>query len=162
MKGVLMRPKLKLTAQQVARAGEHLVAAEIHLRGGYAAMFTGNMPGVDLLASDTARTRTVHLQVKTRTSGSWHSNTRRARRREPIEDETTFWVLVDLLPERPEFYVIPNWWIEDAMFKDYQAYLARHGGKRPVSPESTHIGIGTALVAEWKERWDLLGILPTP
>src|SRR5205823_2922119 len=59
-----MEIRPKLTGQQVARVGEHLVAAEIHLRGGYAAMFAGNMPGVDLLASDAQRTRTVHVQVK--------------------------------------------------------------------------------------------------
>jgi Holliday junction resolvase-like predicted endonuclease len=67
-----VRPKIKLTGQQVARVGEHLVAAEIHLRGGYATTFAGNMPGVDLLASDAGRRRTVHVRVKTRTSGSWH------------------------------------------------------------------------------------------
>ena len=44
-----------------------LVAAEIHLRGGYAAMFTGNMPDIDLVATDAARTRTIGIQVKTRT-----------------------------------------------------------------------------------------------
>lgn len=36
------------------------------------------------------------------------------------------------------------------MFEQYQAFLARHGGQRPVSPKSTHVGMGTALVAEWK------------
>jgi hypothetical protein len=156
-----MRPKLKLTSQQVARGGEHLVAAEIHLRGGYAAMFTGNMPEVDLIASDRARTRTVQLQVKTRTSGSWHSRTARANKRTPVADETSFWVFVDLIPEAPAFFVVPDWWMENAMFEDYQAYLSRHGGSRPVTPSSTHIGIGTSLIAEWKGRWDQLGILPT-
>jgi hypothetical protein len=149
---------MKLTTQQVARAGEHLVAAEIHLRGGYAATFAGNMPGVDLLASDAARTRTVHIQVKTRTSGTWHSNTGRAQARTPTEDELTFWMLVDLIPQRPEFYVVPNWWIENQMYLDYQAFLARNSGTRPVNPKSTHIGIRTDLVAEWKDRWDILGI----
>jgi hypothetical protein len=28
------------------------VAAEIHRRGGYAVTFTGNMPGIDIQASD--------------------------------------------------------------------------------------------------------------
>lgn len=46
------------------------------------------------------------------------------------------------------------------MFEEYQAYLKRHGGQRPVTPESKHIGIRTELVAEWKDRWDLLGIFP--
>jgi hypothetical protein len=37
-----------LNNQQVAYAGEHFVAAEIHRRGGYAVTFSGNMKGIDL------------------------------------------------------------------------------------------------------------------
>ena len=45
-----------MNTQQVARAGEMFVAAEIHRRGGYAVTFAGNMPGIDILASDLADT----------------------------------------------------------------------------------------------------------
>jgi hypothetical protein len=155
-----MRPKLKPTPYQVARVGEHLVAAEIHLRGGYAATFAGNMPGVDLLASDALRTRTVHLQVKTRTGRRWQSNIGHAHAHDPVEGEMTFWILVDLKPEQPEFYVVPNWWMENALYEDYQAFLNRHGGQRPLNPKSKHIAIRTELVMEWRDRWDLLGIFP--
>lgn len=41
----------KLTTQLVGAAGEHFVAAEIHPRGGYAATFSGNMLGIDLLSA---------------------------------------------------------------------------------------------------------------
>jgi hypothetical protein len=152
--------KARLTTQQVGQAGEHLVAAEIHLRGGYAATFTGNMPGIDVLATDAARTRTVQLQVKTRSSGSWHSNTSHAVAHEPVENETSFWVFVDLTPEYPEFYVVPNWWIENEISGNHRAYLARHGGVRPVNPDSTHTAVREAQIAQWKDRWDQLGILP--
>lgn len=153
---------MKLSTQQVARVGEHLVAAEIHRRGGYAATFAGNMPGVDLLAADAGRTRTVHLQVKTRTKGTWHSNTGRANKRVRVKDELTFWVLVDLIPPQPEFYIAPNWWMENEMYKSHRSHLAKHGGVRPVNPKSKHIGIRTALVAEWKDHWEILGIFPDP
>jgi hypothetical protein len=73
------RPALK--PHQVGQAGQHLVAAEIHLRAGYAVTFSGNMPAVDLLAADAGRTRTVHVQVKTRRAGSWHTNGGHARPR---------------------------------------------------------------------------------
>lgn len=43
--------RVKLRANQVAGAGEHYVAAEICRRGGYAVTFSGNMPGIDVLAS---------------------------------------------------------------------------------------------------------------
>lgn len=60
-----------LNPQQVARAGEMFVAAEIHRRGGYAVTFAGNMPGIDILASDVADTCRISIQVKTKSSGSW-------------------------------------------------------------------------------------------
>jgi len=59
---------VKLNRQQVARAGEHLVAAELHRRGAYAVTFSGNMPEIDILASDLSQTRTVAIQVKTKTT----------------------------------------------------------------------------------------------
>lgn len=52
---------LRPTPQQVARAGEQLVAAELHRRGAYAVTFAGNMPRIDILASNTAQTVTVMI-----------------------------------------------------------------------------------------------------
>jgi len=49
------------------------IAAEIHRHGGYAVTIAGNMPGIDVLASDLADTRGISLQVKTKTSGTWHA-----------------------------------------------------------------------------------------
>jgi hypothetical protein len=50
--------------QQVARAGEHCVAGELHRRGAYAVTFVGTMPRIDILASNAEQTRTVMIQVK--------------------------------------------------------------------------------------------------
>ena len=62
-----------MNPQQGARAGEMFVAAEIHRRGGYAVTFAGNMPGIDILASDAADSRRISIQVKSKSSGSWHA-----------------------------------------------------------------------------------------
>ena len=56
--------------QQTARAGEHYVAAELNRRGAYAVTFAGNMPKIDILASDIGQKRTVQVQVKTRRTGT--------------------------------------------------------------------------------------------
>lgn len=61
-----------MNPRQVARAGEMFGAAEIHRRGGYAVTFAGNMPGIDILASDLADTRRISIQVKAKSS-SWHA-----------------------------------------------------------------------------------------
>jgi hypothetical protein len=61
--------------QQVARAGEHFVAAELNKRGAYAVTFAGNMPKIDLLACNADQSRTVQIQVKTKKGWrTWHSS----------------------------------------------------------------------------------------
>jgi Holliday junction resolvase-like predicted endonuclease len=147
--------------QQVARAGEHFVAAELHRRGAYAVTFAGNMPGIDVIASNLDQTRTVTIQVKSKTSGTWHSQYTRGRKRKALPDEIRYWVFVDLGEQPPGYYVVPEWWIENDIHRAHQAYLARHGGVRPRNPDSTHHGIQRSRVMEWRERWDILGLFDT-
>jgi hypothetical protein len=107
----------KLTNHQVGQAGEHFVAAELHRRGAYAVTFSGNMPAIDILASNVGRTRTVSIQVKTKTAGDWQTSTRHGHRRKKKPDETEFWTFVGLGkdPEaRPDYFIVPRWWIEFA------------------------------------------------
>jgi hypothetical protein len=52
-------PSRGASNQQVARAGEHFVAAELNKRGAYAVTFAGNMPKIDLLACNEDQSRTV-------------------------------------------------------------------------------------------------------
>ena len=95
-----------MNPQQVAHAGEMFVAAEIHRRGGYAVTFAGNMPGIDILASDLADTRRISIQVKTKSSGSWHARFPEDAA-ECSEDpaETSFWVFADLGDEHPAYFI---------------------------------------------------------
>lgn len=151
--------RTKLNPTQVARAGEHYVTAEIHRRGGYAACFGGNMPDIDVLASNGDQTRAVTIQVKTKTAGTWQTRTTRGMSRDPEDSPVRFWVLVDLRTEPPGFYVIPEWWMQNDIFTAHQAYIGRHGGKRKTSTDSTHHAIQERRVQEWRDRWDLLGIL---
>jgi hypothetical protein len=152
----------KLNTQQVGRVGEHYVAAELHRRGAYAVTFSGNMPEIDILASDVQRTRTVTIQVKTKTTGTWHTSIRRGRQRREEPDETNFWIFVDIGkdPEaRPSYFIVPAWWIENSIHVEHAAYLARHGGERARSPASMHHAIAVSRLEGWRDRWDLLGIL---
>jgi hypothetical protein len=154
---------VKLTNQQVGRAGELFVAAEIHRRGGYAVTFAGNMPGIDLLASDRDNTHRVSIQVKTKgpNSGGWQTSTRRGLSRESTDSavfEGRFWVLVDLRPTYPGFYVMPELWIRNDIYERHREYLAMHGGRRARNPASEHHLITVARVAEWHVAWDVLGI----
>jgi hypothetical protein len=137
------------------------VAAELHRRGSYAVTFAGNMPRIDILATNTEQTRTAAIQVKTMSAGSWQTSIRRGRlREEPTEEETHFWVFVDLRkpPAPPEFYVVPEWWIENDIHNAHAAYLARHGGQRAKTQDSTHHAIRRSRIEDWHDRWDLLGL----
>jgi hypothetical protein len=97
-----------MNPQQVARAGEMFVAAEIHRRGGYAVTFAGNMPGIDILASDLADSRRISIQVKSKSSGSWHARfPRDAAECGDDPDETCFWIFVDLGGEHPAYFIAP-------------------------------------------------------
>jgi hypothetical protein len=155
------RQAVKLNNQQVGRTGEHFVAAELHRRDAYAVTFSGNMPDIDILASDVSRARTVSIQVKTKTTGTWQTSTRRGRPREENPYETEFWIFVDVgrNPEiRPHYFVVPSWWIENSIHVEHQAYIARHSGQRARSPQSTHHAVPLSRVEQWRERWDVLGI----
>jgi hypothetical protein len=150
------------TSQQVARAGEYLVAAELHRRGAYAVTFAGSMPRIDLLPSNAGLTRTVMIQVKTRRSGTWQASTRAGIPRQAVPEEQRFWVFVDLRKnplEPPAFYIVHEWWIQNDIHEAHQAYLKRAGGARKSSPESTHHAIQLRWIGDSRDRWDRLGIL---
>jgi hypothetical protein len=150
-----------MNPQQVARAGEMFVAAEIHRRGGYAVTFAGNMPGIDILASDLADTRRISIQVKEKSSGSWHARFPKDAA-ECSEDpaETSFWVFVDLGGEHPAYFIAPRWWVRNDIWQDHTAYLSRFEKEHGHPRESTHHGIRTRRVERWRDSWDVLGIFP--
>jgi len=151
----------KPNPQQVARAGEHFVAAELHRRGAYAVTFAGNMPRIDMLASNASQTRVVQIQVKTSSAGGWQTSTKRGlHREEPSEEETTFWVFVELRKNvaPPEFYIVPEWWIQNDIYESHKEYLDKHGGVRPNAPQSTHHKIDGRRIAAWHDKWELLDI----
>ncbi|MBL7177102.1 MAG: hypothetical protein ISS66_14855 [Desulfobacteraceae bacterium] len=140
--------------QQTARAGEHFVAAELNRRGVYAVTFAGNMPKIDILASNTDQTRTVSIQVKTRRSGTWQTSTTEGRRCKRPSDQTNFWIFVDIekADQPPGYYIVPEWWIRNDIYNSHEAYLKKHGGKRKFNPKSTHHSIYIKRIEQWKDR----------
>jgi hypothetical protein len=142
---------------QVARAGERLVAAELHRRGAtYAVTSAGNRRRIE--ATDAARTRTVTLRVRTSSDGQrWQVSTTDGRPREEPTEEDHFWVFVALTAQ-PEFYVVPEWRVENDIYESTRAYKAKHGGQRPRTPHSTHSLHELSRIERWRDRWDLLGL----
>ncbi len=77
--------------QQVGRAGEYFVVAELNKRGAFAVPFAGNMPRIDLIACNRDQSRTIHIQVKTKRGGrTWHASILGSGPTAPVADETNF------------------------------------------------------------------------
>lgn len=150
--------------QQVARAGEYFVVAELNKRGAHAVAFAGNMPKIDLMACNQAQDRTVRIQVKTKRGGrNWHASTKAGHPSTPPADgcsETSFWVLVDLggTEASPRFWIVPEWWMQNDIHTAHQAYLDAHGGKRARTLDSTHHVITEDRVAQWLGAWKVMGL----
>ena len=147
--------------QQVGRAGEHFVVAELNKRGAFAVPFAGNMPRIDVIACNNAESRTVFIQVKTKRGGkTWHSSIVNCQPMPPNPGELNFWAFVDLgsLDEHPRFWIMPDWWTKDDIFRAHQNYLDKHGGIRPGNPDSKHHAIDEKRLSQWQGRWEILGI----
>ncbi len=150
--------------QQVGRAGEYFVVAELNKRRAYAVTFAGNMPKIDLMACNQDQSRTIHIQVKTKRGGrSWHASIVGSKLMEPPVtplDETDFGVFVDLgdLDTSPGYWIVPDWWIRNDIYKTHKAYLDSHGGTRAHNPDSKHHAIDERRLKEWQAYWDILGI----
>lgn len=159
-----MKRRSITNTQQVARAGEHFVAGELHRRGAYAVTFAGNMPKIDVLASDKQQLRTVFIQIKTKSGASrgWQTSITAGQQRDSKTDETRYWVLADLKwpGEAPDYFIIPEWWIQNDIYTAHQQWLVLHSGVRPRTPGSTHHLINRERIEEWRDRWDILGIFP--
>lgn len=140
--------------QQTGQAGEHFVAAELNRRGAFAVTFAGNMPGIDILASNEKRSRIVQIQVKTRRAGTWHTSSTVGKKCKVKRDETSFWIFVDLskIDNPPEYYIVPENWIKNNIYEEDKAYWEKRGGSR----DSKHHGVPVKRIEQWKDCWDIL------
>jgi hypothetical protein len=149
--------------QQVSRAAEHFVAAELNRRGAYAVTFAGNMPRIDILASNADQTRTVRIQVKGtknwRSSPDWQTTIKEGKRGHKPKEVDSYWILVDMKKEQPRYFIMPEYWIRNDIQKAHSAYLKRHGGKRKINPDSLHHSINLKRVEQWQDKWEILDIL---
>lgn len=171
----------------IGRAGEHYVAAEINRRGGYASPFAGNVPGIDVVASNSGTTRTIYIQVKTKRPGSnWQVDISKGwatirpagcpgdgscKGRDPlctplltdcIPGETDrFWVFVSLQQNGGQrYFIVPDDYVRGTLVRTFhQVYLAENGGQRPGKKhDSLHHAFGDQHLSDFEDKWDALGL----
>lgn len=140
--------------QQIGRAGELFVAAELNRRGALATLFLTNTPRVDVVAISADGAQTVTIQVKTKgpRSPSWQWNLRSAELEQDAEDDC-FLILVDLAPTSPAYYICSLRTVARAVVQ-----RRKDQGPRPRTPDSLHTIIPLTMVADGKDAWHLLGV----
>ena len=131
------------------------VVEEIQRRGGQARVERRGAKK-EIIARSPGSSRDVVILVRARTRGDWQTQASHGREREPEDVSTRFWLMVDLYAEVTNFYVVPEWWIQNDIREKHEAYLAHHGGTRPATDKADNTKIDTARVQEWLDRWDLI------
>src|SRR2546425_13374374 len=104
-------------ALRVSRAGPRSASSIRH----ESALATGcAAPGIDILASDLADSRRISIQVKSKSSGTWHARfPEDAAECSDDPAETSFWIFVDLGGEHPAYFVAPRWWVRNDIWREH-------------------------------------------
>ena len=167
---------------RIGRAGEHLVAGELNRRGAYASPFSGNVPGIDIVATDETQQHMAYIQVKTKTgSNRWPISQRAGwhfpkglpciRTQHCAEHPTAqrlwdipiveakdghFWVFVDL--DRNSYAIVPDSVVREHLIRQpFIEYLEKNGGTRPGANHGSQYGlIFENQVADWVGNWSVL------
>ncbi len=110
-------------------ASQFFVAGELCRRGYYAVVTLGNTPNTDVLCSNLAATKFVHIQVKTFVPGSKSCHV--GRKAEDYYGENFFWILAGI-PEPGtsalfEYYIIPNRVMSENEPRAHQTWLHTAG-----------------------------------
>ncbi len=156
-----MRQRKYPTTQQVGRAGELFVAAELNRRGALATLYLTNAPRVDVVAMRPDNSRTVNIQVKTKgpRSKMWQWNIEKARAERQASGDD-FLVFVDLQPLEPAYYIVRLRDFAKRKVEAHDAWLKSIGGSRPRTPASQHTSISVEEVEAGKDAWHLLDVMP--
>lgn len=117
-------------------AGEFLVAGELSKRGWIATLTAKNTPHVDVLAARPSGDVHARIQVKTRSPA--YSYAHRVGKEFSMDGERDFVVLVDLGDEDD----VPRYWI-----------IAANEANGLITNQQ----LRTKDIAEYENRWDLLG-----
>lgn len=125
---------------QTGLVGEHFVTAELLRRGWLAAMVNGNSPLIDILACKGSRT--IQIQVKTRTGGS-KGDTALQQAKFAAH---VYYVIVDLLADKVAYSIVPGFELERFYYR---------------SPCGIRGRIPSSSLAPYRGCWELLDTDPS-
>ena len=147
----------RMNAHQTNRLARELVENAL-LERGAGSLHTSENGKKLLVAMSMDNKRTVTIQVKAKNKGNWHTSTNEGRPAQTIPTaEDKFWIFVQL-GTQPRYWIVPDWWIREILYREHLRYLVENGGHRPVNDSSDHQSVHVAYISEWENRWDVLGI----
>ncbi len=147
-------------------ASQFFVAGELCRRGYSAVVTLGNTPNTDILCSNLAGTRFVHIQVKTFIPGNRTCNV--GLKAVKSFGNNFFWVLGGIPQPKSEklfeYYIIPSAVMAAHVLQSHQKWLAEPGSQGHVRKDSNvrtvHLPPYKSYsgwdVAEFRNRWDLI------
>jgi len=147
-------------------ASQFFVAGELCRRGYCAVVTLGNTPNTDILCSNRAGTRFVHIQVKTFVPGNRTCTV--GMKAEKTFGDSFFWVLGGIpKPETSagfEYYIIPASIMAMNVIEAHQMFLNSTGLRGQEHKDNTmrtvHLPPFKSRsgwdISEYRDRWDLI------
>lgn len=143
-------------------ASQFFVAGELCRRGWVAVVTLGNTPNTDILCSNVAGTKFVHVQVKTFLPGNRTVSV--GVKAERDYGPNFVWILAGIPNERSsapfEYYVIPSSEMSRYVSAGHSKWLADKPERRDskvrtvtLPPRSNYVGWG---IGEYKDNWKLI------
>jgi hypothetical protein len=148
-------------------ASQFFVAGELCRRGWLAVVTLGNTPNTDILVSNKAGTRFVHIQVKTFVPGNRTCSV--GLKAEKVFGVNFFWVLGGIpKPESNkafEYYIIPSKVMTENVSGAHQLWLKTPGKNNRAHQDNAIRTValppakcfGGWDIAKYRDRWDLIG-----
>lgn len=148
-------------------ASQFFVAGELCRRGWLAVVTLGNSPNTDILCSNKAGTRFVHIQVKTFVPGNRTCSV--GLKAERVFGKNFFWILGGIpKPESKlpfEYYVIPAKMMAKNIVQSHQLWLKTPGKNNRAHQENSirtvHIPPRKSFsgwdISKYRDQWDLIG-----
>jgi outer membrane lipoprotein-sorting protein len=150
-------PKRKVSSILVGVAGEYYVAAELSNLGYLASITLRNTKSIDIIATNERGSKTVNIQVKTKSPGKkkWILSEKNER----IRDKNIFYVFVSLKEgkERPDYHIVPSARIATAVKKGHKEWLKKPG-KQGQKHRDSNMRKWSDEKGKYLEQWELLGL----
>jgi hypothetical protein len=148
-------------------ASQFFVAGELCRRGYSAVVTLGNTPNTDILCSNMAGTKFVHIQVKTFVPGSRTCSV--GVKAERDFGENFFWVLGGIpkpnTEEQFEYFIIPSAVMAHNVRAEYELWLKSPGLKgqdhKETSVRTVHLppfksAYSSFNLSEYRNKWELI------